>query len=302
MSVKVLIEAARPWHWIKNLIVLFPVVTSLSMDKPESWGLAAMAMAAFCLASSAIYILNDLRDRQADRSHPTKQHRPLASGRMSVSAAVAEALVLLAGATALAVATNWRVAGIVWAYVLLHLAYTFFLKRKAMMDVFCIALGFVFRAAGGALAIQVAISPYLFLCTFTICLFLGFCKRYNEVATLGDLGNARDHRITLAAYSRELLTHLMTLSGSVAVITFILYTCSPRVIEQFDTHLLVYTVPLVMYGIFRFAMLSMRGAYSDPTDVCLRDWPFQLTVVLWTAGMVAIITWGQALEEWMQGL
>ena len=300
MNVKALVQAARPWQWIKNLIVLFPVVFSLSMDDSGAWCLAALATAAFCLASSAVYVVNDLRDRRADQAHPRKRNRPIASGRLGAGAAAIEAVVLLAGATAVALQVNVVFAGVLWAYILMQMAYTFALKQRALVDVFCIALGFVLRAAGGAVAIQVEISPWLFLCTFTLCLFLGFCKRYSEIASFDDADAAKGHRPTLAAYDPQLLTHLITLSASVAVVTFLLYAASQRVIDQFGSGLLIYTVPLVIYGVFRFAMLSMRGRYGDPTELILRDRAFQLTVVLWVAATVAIIFWGEAFEQWLR--
>ena len=300
MSVNVLIQAARPWQWIKNLIVLFPVVFSLSMADPGAWGLAALATAAFCLASSGVYLINDLRDREADRAHPRKRNRPIASGRLSPTAAAVEAIVLLAAATAVAWQVNVPFVGVVWAYILMQMAYTVVLKHLMLVDVFCIALGFVFRAAGGAVAIQVEISPWLFLCTFTLCLFVGFCKRYSETASFEDAGVATDHRRTLAGYDRPLLTHLITLSASVAVVTFLLYASSQRVVNQFGSGLLIYTIPFVMYGVFRFAMQSMRGRYGDPTELILRDRAFQLTMALWVAATLAVIFWGEALERWLR--
>jgi len=209
---------------------------------------------------------------------------------------------MLAGAAAVACLVNRLVLAVVAAYVLLQLAYTLILKHKAIIDVICIALGFVLRAAAGAIAIEVEVSPWLIVCTFTICLFMGFCKRCNETVTLGPGGEATGHRKPLAAYTSELLTHLITLSAGVAVVAFLLYASNDRTIRHFKTDYLIYTLPIVIYGITRFAMLSMKGCYRDPTDLFFRDRPFQLTVVVWFASAAVIIRWGLGLQQWLASL
>ncbi len=290
------IRLARPEHWIKNLLVFVPVVTARLAGDGGAWLSAAVAAAAFCLVSSAGYVLNDVRDREADRLHPHKKDRPLAAGRVGVTAALIEAGLLLAGGLAVAWAGGRYVAAVVGAYVLGQLAYSFALKHKMLLDAICIALGFVLRAAAGAVAIGVEISPWLFICTFTLCLFLAFCKRRNEAVTLGDPADAARHRRTLVGYTPELLTHLITLSAAIAVIAFIMYAQSPRVVENLGGPMLVYTLPLVIYAVFRFAMLSMSGTYADPTDMILHDRPFQLTILAWAACVVGIISYGAKLH------
>ena len=161
-----------------------------------------------------------------------------------------------------------------------------------LLDVICIAIGFVLRASAGAVAIRVAISPWLFICMFTICLFMGFCSRYNELVTIGDRAVAGNHRQTLMTYTPDLLTHLITLSAGIAVVAFLFYGLTESTVRQFGTHYFVYTLPLVVYAVFRFAMLSMKGCYADPTDLILRDRPFQITAALWMASAVGIIVWG----------
>jgi 4-hydroxybenzoate polyprenyltransferase len=185
------------------------------------------------------------------------------------------------------------------AYLVLQLAYTYYLKRKMLVDVICIALGFVLRAVAGAVAIGVPISPWLFVCMFTICLFMGFCKRCNEIATMGPMPDAHQHRRTLLDYSLELLTHLITVSASIAVVALLLHATSKRTVGNLGTNYLIYTLPVFIYGVFRFAMLSMKGIYKDPTDLFLRDRPMQLAVLLWVAAIVAIIRWGKPLQHWL---
>jgi 4-hydroxybenzoate polyprenyltransferase len=296
------VDVMRPGHWVKNVIVFFPVVFAMRIGDAQAWAMAALAAAAFCLASSAAYIINDIYDRKRDCKHPRKKDRPLASGRMGVGAAVVEALVLMASAIAVALAVNLLTAWAVLAYLVLQAAYTYFLKRKMLLDVICIAIGFILRAVAGAVAIAVEISPWLFVCTFTICLFMGFCKRFNEIVTMANWTEAKEHRATLVGYTPELLTHLVTLSAGVAVVSFLLYASSPLTVARFGTEYLIYTVPLVVYGIFRFVMLSMRGVYADPTDLMLRDRPFQITGILWIAAAIAVINWGRALQVWLKGL
>ncbi len=295
------IRLARPEHWLKNLLVFFPVLLSERRPQTRAWLEAAVAAAAFCLASSAAYILNDIRDRHRDRLHPRKKGRPLAAGTVSVGAAAIEVMVLLTAALVTAAACGPWLIGVVAAYLLLQAAYSVALKRKMMLDAICIALGFVLRAAGGAVAIRVSISPWLFVCTFTLCLFLGFCKRRNEAATLGPSGEAEAHRWTLAAYTPELLTHLITLSGAIAVVSFLMYTLDPATIGRLKTNYLVYTLPIVIYVVFRFAMLSMMGSYADPMDLILHDRPFQFMAVLWIASVLAIIAFGPRFQAWLEG-
>lgn len=293
-----LIRLIRPAHWIKNLIVLFPVIFAVRMYDARSWALAAVVGIAFCLASSSMYVVNDIVDRNRDRLHPSKNSRPIAAGLVKVPHAWVLAFALSVVAMAIASAMGTGVVIVVGGYLVLTLAYTFFLKSKMLLDVIALSLGFVLRAAGGALAIGVELSPWLFIVTFTICLFMGYCKRFSEIAIL-DQAMATNHRPTLAGYSVELLTHLVTLSAGVSIVAFLLYATSPRTVGHYGTHHLIYTLPLVIYGVTRFAMLSMKGQYSDPTELLLRDRPFQITAVLWTLMAAAVILYGQRLEHWL---
>ena len=303
MTFKHAVRLARPEHWIKNVLVFLPVLTAKRMGDPWAWLSAAVAAAAFCLISSAAYIVNDIRDRANDRLHPRKRNRPLAAGQVTVAAAATEATVLLLGSLAAAAVVDWGrqpvLILVIAAYILLQLTYSFMLKRIMLMDAICIALGFVLRAAGGAVAIRVVISPWLFVCTFSLCLFLAFCKRRNEIVTLGGLGRAGEHRSTLSGYTPELLTHLITLSAAIAIIAFLFYAINSRTVANLGTTFLLYTLPLVVYAVCRFAMLSMGGRYADPTDLILHDRPFRLAAALWATAAVLIIRYGPALSEWL---
>jgi len=300
MPVREMIQLARPKHWIKNLLVLMPVVFGLQMYSAGAWARAVAATVAFCLASSFAYIINDIKDRKSDRAHPAKKDRPLASGRVRTKAAVIEAVVLAAASLILARSLSFLVTGIISAYLVLQILYTVSLKERVLVDVICIALGFVLRAAAGAVAIGVVISPWLFICIFTLCLFMGFCKRYSEIVTMGQSAHAGSHRATLLEYTPELLTHLITLSAAIGVIAFLLYGLNERTVEQFGTNYFIYVLPVVVYGVCRFAMLSMKGDYSGPTDIILRDRPFQLTICLWILAILVIIRYGPRLESWIR--
>jgi decaprenyl-phosphate phosphoribosyltransferase len=302
MSVKEIIELARIRQWIKNVVVLLPVVFGMQMARAGAWSSALVAAFAFCFVSSFAYIMNDIKDAEGDRSHPDKKDRPIASGRIKVGSAAISAIVFLAAGILLGLSISLFLLYIVVLYVLLQAAYTYLFKEIVLIDVVCIALGFVLRTVAGAVAIKVAISPWLFICMFTLCLFVGFCKRYSELVTIGDTAAAGNHRNTLISYTPELLTHLITVSAGIAIIAFLLYSVNDRTVENFGTAYFVYTLPVVMYGVFRFAMLSMEGSYSDPTELILRDRPFQATIVVWILSVLVIINWGPAFRDWLGGL
>ena len=297
-----MIQLARPGHWVKNLVVFMPVVFGLRMTERQAWTQAGVAALAFCFASAFAYVINDIRDRESDRQHPQKKFRPLASDKISTRAAIIEAAVLFLIGVFLARSQSVILLIIVMLYIMLQISYTIFLKQKALIDVICIALGFVLRTTSGAVAIKVEISPWLFICMFTLCLFMGFCKRYSEVVTIGDAVVARNHRPTLIEYTPELLTHLITLSAGIAVIAFLLYGLSERTVAQFGTNYFIYTLPVAVYAVFRFAMLSMKGSYSGPTELILRDRPFQLTILVWMVFILVLIRFSKNIELWIQSL
>ncbi|HUU10115.1 MAG TPA: decaprenyl-phosphate phosphoribosyltransferase [Phycisphaerae bacterium] len=296
-----IISVVRLPHMVKNLVVLLPVIFAVRMGDVSAWRKAGLAALAFCLVSSGMYVFNDIRDRRGDRHHPQKKNRPIAAGHLGLGTAWITCLVLLGLGAVLAWVGARGVSVFLAAYVLLGLGYSLGLKHKMLLDVIIIAAGFVMRAAAGAVAIQVVISPWLVVCTFTLCLFMGFCKRYSEVVTLaGESGAATRHRPTLGGYTPELLTHLITLSAAIAIISFLLYaTAKPMSYDRFEKMGLLYTLPLVIYGVCRFAMLSMRGRHADPVEIILHDRPFQATVVLWTALAAVVILWADAIQTWV---
>jgi len=201
MAVSEMIRLARPHQWIKSVVVILPILFARRIDDSQAWLSILIAAIAFSFASAFAYIINDIKDIKADREHPRKKNRPLASGSVSVTAAMIEALCFLALAALVAYNVSPIVLFMIAIYVVLQVSYSTCLKHTVLIDVICIAMGFVLRAVAGAVAVKAAISPWLFICMFTICLFMGFCKRFSEVVIIGDLTQAQNHRPTLISYT-----------------------------------------------------------------------------------------------------
>ncbi len=293
-------ELIRPGEWVKNVFVLAGLVFSARATEPRAMLLTAYAFAAFCLAASATYVINDIRDREHDKLHPTKRRRPLASGVMSVHEAFVVAIVLVIGAIGLCVLLPQGFTVVLVAYLVNNVLYTYWLKRKAILDVILIATGFVLRAIAGGVAIAMPISPWLIVCTFNLCMFLGFGKRRCELAVIGSTAEAVKHRASLARYSHDLLNHLTSVTAGIAILTFLLYVMDRSGHQPpFEKKYLVYTLPLVVYAIFRYTMLIESGRVTGPTDVVLRDRPFIITILLWTAAAVLVVYWGGVLHKWV---
>jgi len=290
----------RPSQWVKNLFVLPALVFGPRRSEPEAILAALLAFGAFCLISSGIYAINDVVDREEDRLHPTKRHRPVASGRISPAAAVLAGALLCIAGLALAWGVHKSVLAAAGAYIALMAAYNASLKDRVILDVIAISCGFVIRAIAGAFAVQVAISPWLLVCTFTLCLFLGFGKRQCELTAFQSASEAANHRYTLRKYSPQLLGQLLSTSAGIAVVTFLLYTLDPQTQAKFHSSLLIYTCPLVFYGVFRYAMLVQQGRISGPNEVLLSDRPFLITVVLWTLMALAIVYRGEQIESYLR--
>jgi 4-hydroxybenzoate polyprenyltransferase len=297
----------RPSQWIKNLFIFAGLVFGRKLTNAESVGLALLGFACLCIVSSAVYVVNDIHDREEDRLHPRKSRRPIASGSIGVPAAwtLATLLIIIGLGGSFALGRGFGV--VAAAYLVLQTFYTFGFKHAVILDVITIGLGFVLRAVAGAVLVNVPISPWLVLCTFTLCLFMGFSKRRCELNALAvnGLDAAGRHRRTLAIYTPELLNHMTTLTAGIAIVSFMLYTIDKRTIEQFaspelgrfGSQCLLYTLPIVVYAVFRFAVLVEHGVVDGPTDVLLRDRPFQAAIVLWIAAMLVIIYQTEPLER-----
>ena len=301
------LQLLRPSQWSKNLFVFAGLVFGRKLTGPDSASsirATLLAFACLCLVSSAVYIINDIHDRHEDKLHPRKRNRPIASGAVGVGVASTLAAALLL----IGLGGGWlfdRAFGLVaTAYLVLQIGYTFGFKHAVILDVIVIGLGFVLRAVAGVVVLEgVEISPWLVLCTFTLCLFMGFSKRRCELNALAENGaaNAGQHRRTLSVYTPDLLNHMTTLTAGIAIVGFMLYTIDDRTIAQFaefgggreiglfGSKCLLCTLPIVVYAIFRFAVLVEHGQVDGPTDVVTRDRPFQIAILLWIVAALLIV-------------
>ncbi len=281
-------RALRVYQWSKNLLVFAALIFARQLLDPEQVLRSIGAFAAFCMAASATYLFNDIMDIETDRAHPKKRTRPIASGAVSVRAAVLMSLVLFAAALALGWAIRPAFLGALVFYIALTLAYSAFLKHFIIIDVMTVALGFVTRAMAGALALTVAFSNWLVVCTLFLALFLGLSKRRHEITLLET--DARNHRKVLFHYSVHFLDQLILIAAGGALITYTIYTCSPEVVRSFGTDKLYLTLPFVVYGLFRYLFLvHHRTGGGDPSSTLISDWPLGLNVVLWGLSCAGII-------------
>jgi len=280
-----LIRLARPSHWMKNVFVFAAIVFSRKVADPASIALALVAFAAFCLASSAIYAINDVLDRKADALHPVKRRRPVASGEVSPAVATIFALVLGAAAVAVAMTLNGRFLLTVAAYLVLMAGYVAGLKRVAVLDVLLIASGFVVRAYAGGVAIDVPVTAWLALCTLTLALFLGFAKRESERVALGPAA-AGTRPVEWEMYDAKTLDHMMTVTATLAIAAYMLYTVSPETAERVGHRWMFLTVLPVVYAMFRFYRQAISGKATGPVEMVRRDPAFVVALVVWV-GMAA---------------
>lgn len=283
------LKLLRPADWFKNVFVFAGLAFGRKIGDPEAMLHALYAFAGFCLASSAGYIVNDIVDRHRDRLHPVKKHRPIASGIISPPKGIAIAVLLLILTVGFCLLLPVRFAATVGSYFALVLLYSFALKQRMLLDVITIAVLFVLRAMGGAYAVSVEASPWLLVCTFMLCLFLGFGKRRCEIAMIQSDQDKHGHRATLLRYTPDLLNHLLSTSAGVAIITFVLYVLDQGMENPFGERKtrLLYTLPLVVYAIYRYAMLIELGKATGPTDLIAKDPPFLASLLLW--GIMAVL-------------
>ncbi|MCS6913443.1 MAG: decaprenyl-phosphate phosphoribosyltransferase [Myxococcales bacterium] len=295
--VRALLRSMRPRQWSKNLLLfagfLFTLNDTWTPLSPVMWVYlrsASLAFVLFCLLSSGVYLLNDLKDLERDRAHPHKRLRPLAAGQLRPAVALAVALVLLAVALSGSYRLRPAFLAVGCGYLALQVLYTLLLKHLVILDVLGIAIGFVLRAVGGAVAIGVAISPWLYTVTLLAALFLGLCKRRHELLLLSE--GAERHRRILAEYSPQLLDQLIAIVASATIMAYSLYTfTSPRLPQN---HLMMLTIPLVLYGMFRYLYLvHRRDAGGSPEEVLLRDGPLIATVLAWAAAAALILAIGR---------
>src|SRR5688572_1110135 len=285
------VRSVRPRQWVKNLFVFAAVIFSQRLFTPALWS-AIEAFLIFCALSGAMYLFNDVADRDKDRLHPRKRERPVAAGALSPRAAVVAGVLLLVAALVAAARLSPALLAVGAGYVVLLTAYSVRLKHIVIVDVIVVACGFVLRAVAGAVAVDVEISGWLLICTVQIALFLALGKRRHEYLTLE--GEAARHRPILAEYSAGLLDQMIAVVTASTVTAYALYTMSPETVAKFHTHWLPVTLPFVLYGIFRYLYLLYRKELGgNPSEVVLNDRPLLINAVCWIAA-VLIILYGTA--------
>lgn len=283
-----LFTTLRPRQWVKNVFVLAPLVFAQALTDGAALRRAAITFAAFCCAASAVYLFNDLRDREQDRNHPVKARRPIASGAVPAGLAGAVALALAVASIAIVWPLGRKVAAIVAVYLGLNALYSLGLKKVAIVDVLVVSVGFVLRVLAGGAAIDVEVSAWLLLCTIFVSLLLAVAKRRHELILLPTA--AADQRPVLDRYSPALLDQMMNVVTASSVLSYALYSVDPQTVEKFHSHTLVYTIPFVLFGIFRFLYLVYQDRSElNPTEAMLKDPPFVMNLLLWGATVIAIV-------------
>jgi 4-hydroxybenzoate polyprenyltransferase len=275
-----LLRLMRPHQWVKNIFVFTGLLFGHAWHDTNLVVQVVIAFVAFCLVSSVIYTINDIIDSEQDKRHPRKSKRPLASGQISVSAAVVFAAMLAALGLTLAYAASSKVLGILLAYALMNIAYSLWLKHVVILDVFIIATGFMLRILAGTLGVGIPPSQWLLLCGLMVTLFLGFTKRRAEIIALNE--DKASHRRVLEHYGPVLLDKMIGITAAGLIMSYSLYTMNPDTIRIHGTANLIYTVPFVMYGVFRYIyLLHHQNRGSDTAHDLVRDPHLILVLGLW---------------------
>lgn len=286
--ISALVRSMRPAQWAKNLFVLAPLVFAERLGESDAIVRSLVAFALFCCASSAVYLFNDIHDREEDRRHPRKAKRPIASGRLGLGVAWAASFALAVAALGVGWVLEPAFAGVVALYLGLNAAYTLGLKHLVILDVMIVSAGFVLRVEAGGVAIAVEVSSWLLLCTVFLSLFLVFSKRRHEIQVMSD--RAAEQRPVMSHYSATFLDQMINVVTASTVVSYALYAVSPETVERFQSRGLLYTVPMVLFGIFRYLYLMyQRPGDANPTEVILTDPPLVIDLMLWSVAVVAVI-------------
>lgn len=283
-----LLISLRPGQWTKNLFVFAALVFAQRLNDRDAVVKAVIAFVVFCALSAAIYLINDVFDRQQDQRHPLKANRPIASGAISPALALTVAAIIGLAAMIAASALGRQFFDMAAAYVVLLSAYSAFLKHLVILDVLTIAAGFTLRATAGAAAIHVPISHWLLVCTTLLALFIALSKRRHELTLL--TATATDHRPILGDYTPYLLDQMISVVTASTLIAYVFYTISPETTEKFGTDLLSLTIPFPLYGIFRYLYLVHRHDQGgSPAEQVINDRPLLVCVGLWALAVILII-------------
>ncbi len=280
MVITEILKSLRPKQWIKNFFIFAALLFSQNLLNMPLLLKTMGAFVAFCLASSAHYIFNDLRDIEEDRRHPIKCQRPLASGRLKKAPAIAALFVIGAAGLALSAAIDLPFLVIVLVYLVLQTLYSIWLKHIVIVDIFVVAAGFVIRVVAGGLAIRVELSSWLLICTILLSLFLAMGKRRHELVLLG--ANAATHRPILKEYNIYLLDQMISVVTASTLVAYCLYTISEETVAKFGTRNLLFTVPFVLYGIFRYLyLIHQKAEGGSPEALIIQDKPLLVDILLW---------------------
>lgn len=295
------IESLRPKQWLKNLFVFAALAFSRNFTHQPMLTKTLEAFIIFCLLSSACYIINDILDIKADRRHPIKSKRPIASGRLPTIPALIIAIILLIISLGLAWIlppalknhTNHRFFHICITYALLQILYSLTLKKLVILDALVIAAGFVLRMVAGAIVTDIAISKWLYICTISLSLFIAFCKRRAEMNVLP--GQAEMHRAVLSQYSHSLLDQLISALTASTIMAYTLYTLADETVAKIGSQSMLLTIPFVFYGIFRYLYLvqssqpEQRSRAGEPENIILADKPLLIDILLWGTVVILIL-------------
>lgn len=298
MNLFKILRLIRVHQWVKNLFVFVPLLFSMHLFDLLYFLQTLSAFIVFCFASSAIYVINDIVDIEADSAHPIKKNRPLPAGDISKNVAVIIAIFLLALVAWSMIYFNYKFDLLVIGFVLLNVLYSFWFKNIVLLDIFSIAGGFSIRVLAGAYAIQVPISSWLLLTTMFISLFLGVMKRRSELAMVNQYQKANEgaeqkgthSRKVLSQYSLNFADQMATIAATGVIVCYALYSVAPRTVSIFNTEHLIYTTPFVVFGIFRFMYLEyISGKGENTTRTLATDIPMIINVLLYVAATIVII-------------
>jgi 4-hydroxybenzoate polyprenyltransferase len=286
--VTALVLSLRPQQWTKNAVVFAGVIFAGKLLDPSAVASASIAFAVFCLLAGVVYLVNDVRDRDSDRRHPTKSRRPIAAGDVTPGTAIGFAVVLTAVALAAAFWLSTPFGLVALSYVVLLVLYSVSLKHLVILDALTLAMGFVIRAWAGAVAVDVTMSHWLLLITLLGALFLALSKRRAELTMLAD--DAKHHRRILAEYSPYLLDQMISVVTASTLLAYALYTIDPDTVERFGSDRLVWTVPFPLYGIFRYLYLvHQREGGGNPSEILVTDRPLLACVALWGVTVILLV-------------
>ena len=286
-TVKALIEIGRPKQWVKNAFVFAPLIFAKKINEPLLIAKALAAFILFCFLSSCVYTINDIADLERDRSHPDKRNRPLPSGRLTIRTAMWVYSVLFLGSIVGSAFLSLRFFAIAWIYIFTNLLYSYWWRSAVILDGMIIALGFVLRTYAGAVVINAVFSDWLYICATFVSLFLAFSKRRHEIILLGD-EIAQNHRAILREYSTQLLDQIIAIVTAATAVSYSLYCIDISHPTPGDPSRMKFTMPFVLYGLFRYLYLVYRKEEGgNPTEVLLADRPLLLNGLLW----LAVVFW-----------